>query len=141
MKRFFVIAAPALVVATAACGDVEQPEDVTNIAVPSPLAYQQELMGMTDMARNAVFLRAIRDAGRDCQEVTGSTYLGVQQDAPSWSATCRNESEWVILIGGDGIAQVVSATGAQAFGLEGPDPADPAAANAAAPANEATPAQ
>ena len=81
--------------------------DATDIEVPRG-AYQARLEAMDPAQRDATFLRAIRDAGRDCQNVEGSAAAGTINGAPAWTATCENGVQWTIAIGGDGIAQVMS---------------------------------
>ena len=132
MKGLFCGTALAFAVVVSGCDDRDQPENVANITVPSGEPYQERLLELNDMARNAVFLRALMDADRDCQEVISSVFAGRYQDAPAWSVTCRNRGEWLVLIGNDGVAQVMSRRGAEAAGIT---------SNAAQPANQAAPAQ
>jgi hypothetical protein len=68
---------------------------------------QTRLAGMPEAERNAVFIRAIRDASFDCQHVASSSYQGVSAGSPTWVATCDDASNWVILIGSNGSAQVI----------------------------------
>ena len=140
MKRLVAGTAIGLALLMSACKESGEPENVTDIEVPSGEAYQERLVELNDMARNAVFYRAIADAGGDCQEVTQSAFLGRYKNAPAWSATCRNGGEWLVLIGNDGVAQVTSRRGAEEAGVV---PADGAAAgNAQQPAaNVAAPAE
>jgi hypothetical protein len=69
--------------------------------------YQARLAAMPEAERNAVFIRAVRDAGFDCQHVGSSSYQGVSAGSPTWVATCDDASNWVILIGSNGSAQVI----------------------------------
>jgi hypothetical protein len=85
--------------------------------------YQARLQAMPEQERNAVFIRAIRDAGFDCQHVADSAYQGPVSDAPTWVAGCDDGSRWMIMIGNDGTAQVVDNADVRAA-------ASPAAANA-----------
>jgi hypothetical protein len=68
---------------------------------------QVRLAGMPEAERNAVFIRAIRDANFDCQHVDSSSYQGISAGTPTWLATCDDASNWVILIGSNGSAQVI----------------------------------
>ena len=99
-KHWTPLAALALL---AACGQN------SDKSAPAPDAgqreYQTKLREMPDTARNAVFIRAIRDAGFTCQHVSTSSYLGDAAGAPTWSAKC-DESEWTVAIGPGGSAQV-----------------------------------
>jgi predicted small lipoprotein YifL len=71
---------------------------------------QARLAAMPEAERNAVFIRAIRDASFDCQHVDSSSYQGVSAGSPTWVATCDKASNWVILIGSNGSAQVIKAS-------------------------------
>lgn len=110
--------AGALLLALAACGDNSQ--DVREIEVPEG-DYQARLQAMPEGQRNAVFIRALRDAGRPCQGVENSTYQGVRDGVPTWTARCTDSGEWLILLGGDGVVQVVGAADAVRGGLAAPE--------------------
>ena len=56
--------------------------------------------------RNAVFLRAIRDGGQDCQQVVGSAYNGEQLGRPAWAARCDDGRDWVVMLEANGRALV-----------------------------------
>lgn len=134
MKRLVAGTAIGLTLLLSACQDQGGRENVTDIEVPSGEAYQERLLELNDMARNAVFFRAITDADGDCQEVAQSAFLGRYKNAPAWSATCRNGGEWLVLIGNDGVAQVTSRQGAEEAGVI---PTDGGAAGAQQPAANA----
>ena len=88
----------------AACG---QPTPV-----PAPTAtaaaangYASKVAALSPRLRAGVLLRAVRDAGQDCQSVGDQ-----KQVAPAaWLATCDGQRRWVVAIGGDGTATVVDA--------------------------------
>lgn len=107
----------------AGCGQGPTQADTTNIVVPSG-DYAERLRAMTANERNAVFYRAINDAGRDCQQVRESSALEPVDGAPSWAATCEDGGRWIIVIGKDGIAQVTNAAE-----LEASRPTMPAGGN------------
>ena len=107
MRPVFFAAAATL--ALAACGESE-PEAafVENEAVTENAAavnYQQAVADLTDPERNIVMIRALRDAGIDCQSVTGSERM----EDWTWRATCSDDSSHLVEIGADGNATVVSA--------------------------------
>lgn len=86
---------------------------VTPTAAPSPQGpsdIQQRIARLEEPQRNAVFIRAIRDAGFDCQQVTASQ---PQPDASAsgqvWTARCSGGAAYAVVIGRDGTAQVVGA--------------------------------
>jgi hypothetical protein len=110
--------ATALVLALGACG--EDGRDARQAEVGEG-DYQARLQAMPEGQRNAVFIRALRDAGRPCQGVENSTYQGVRDGVPTWTARCTaGGGDWLILLGGGGVVQVVSAAEAVRGGLAAP---------------------
>ena len=101
----------ALILALAGCGD-QAPEPGNQIAVPGA-EVQQRVETMPEGQRNAVFLRAIRDARQECQHVESSTRAGEHQGFPVWSARCEGGGTWTIVIGNDGVAQILNAAEAR----------------------------
>ena len=90
------ITAGALVLALTSCGDGGS--EVKQIEVAED-GFQGKLQAMPEGQRNAVFIRALRDAGRECQGVESSTYQGEQDGVPTWRARCTNEDgDWLILM-------------------------------------------
>ena len=71
--------------------------------------YVAKVRALSDKQRAGVLLRAIRDAGRDCQAVVAQTPAGAQGASAAWVATCDNQAHWVVLIGDDGTATVADA--------------------------------
>lgn len=63
---------------------------------------------LSDRQRNALFIRAIRDAGLECQHVDWSTRSGTYRGMPVWTAACTRAQTWIIIVGGDGTAQVLN---------------------------------
>lgn len=114
MRNPILLAAAAIALPLSACEQGAPEADDTSITVPEG-DYAQRIAGMEEGARNATFLRAIRDAGRDCQTVQSSSSQGQVNNAPAWTATCDNGSQWTIIIGGDGAATVVNAQGLEAL--------------------------
>ena len=114
------VAAPAAaLLALSACGD--NGENVRQIEVEKG-DYQARLQAMPEGQRNAVFIRALRDAGRPCQGVENSAYQGERDGVPTWTARCTDGGgEWLILLGADGVVQVVSAAEAVRGGLAAPE--------------------
>ena len=91
-------------------------EDTKKIDVPEG-DYQARLQALPEGQRNAVFIRALRDAGRDCQGVTSSAFQGAIQGRPTWTVRCEDGIGWVILIGKAGVAEVVNLIEAERAGL------------------------
>ncbi|WP_380872241.1 hypothetical protein ACFB49_31840 [Sphingomonas sp. DBB INV C78] len=112
-----LIAATILALPLAACGKPasEGGTASANITVPAG-DYAERLRAMTDTERNAVFYRAIHDAGRPCQQVTEATAIPDVNGQPAWAATCEDKSRWVIILGNAGVVQVASAAELEAAG-------------------------
>lgn len=68
--------------------------------------YKAKIDALAEPQRNALFLRAVRDAGQDCQGVAGSAYQGIQQNMPSWVARCSDGRDWLVMVGSNGQALV-----------------------------------
>ena len=95
----------ATFLAAAACDPGAEPREPKSITVPEG-DYKQRIDALAAGQRDALFLRAIRDAGQDCQQVVGSAYNGVHFGMPSWAARCKDGRDWLIMLGKDGNAQV-----------------------------------
>jgi hypothetical protein len=100
----------ALALATAACGGGgrNQATNAANDAAPGG----NQVAALSEGQRNAVFIRAIRDAGLDCQHVERSVPGGTSQGISVWRATCQGGGEFTIEVGADGNAQVMVEAGA-----------------------------
>ncbi|MGE5722242.1 MAG: hypothetical protein ACM3YM_07245 [Sphingomonadales bacterium] len=86
----------------AGCGGNKQQQGNEAALANAQQDYQTQLQAMPEASRNAVFIRAIRDAGFDCQQVDASAATG----ATSWAAHCSDGRQWTIAIGTDGLAHV-----------------------------------
>lgn len=75
--------------------------------------YQAEVSALPLNARQGVFLRAVRDAGLTCQEVTESEKLPDREGNPTWRAICDGNSPHIISITRDGTAMVMSRSDAR----------------------------
>lgn len=98
----------AIALTTAACGSQPAEQQIVNRAETAD-SYQQRILALPEPQRRAVFLRAVRDAGQDCQEVRSAEGAGTYRGQPVWRATCRGGGEWTIVITDGGIAQVLNA--------------------------------
>ena len=99
-----------------ACERGTPEEGRTSIQVPEG-EYQARLQALPEGQRNAVFVRALRDAGRDCQGVVSSAFQGPLRGRPTWTARCDDGVGWVIIIGKTGIAEVVNLEEAERAGV------------------------
>ena len=68
------------------------------------------VLGMNDRQRNVVFIRALLDAGIECQAVTSSVRMPDQDGKPLWRANCSDQRAHMISITPDGTANIVSRT-------------------------------
>ena len=68
------------------------------------------VLTMNDRQRNVVFIRALLDAGIECQAVTSSVRLPDQDGKPLWRANCSDDRAHMISITPDGTANIVSRT-------------------------------
>lgn len=98
-----------LALATASCGGSGQNQATPAANAAAPAGAQ--VAALSEGQRNAVFIRAIRDAGLDCQHVERSVALGNVQNMPAWRASCQGGGDYVIVIGADGSAQVMAGEG------------------------------
>lgn len=71
--------------------------------------YQAEVIALAPTARDGVFLRAVRDAGMNCQEVTQTERLDPVSGNPAWRIYC-GKTPHIISITRDGTAKIVSRT-------------------------------
>lgn len=115
MRNLTIVTAAALAFGAAACSD-RGAGPGNAVEVPGPEAVQNQIASMPEGQRNAVFVRAIRDAGQDCQHVESSDAAGAHQGFPVWNAHCRGGGTWTIVIMNDGVAQVLNAAEAQLIG-------------------------
>ena len=107
MRKAFIGAGAALFLSLAGC-DGSGTETASNVQVPGPQNIQNRLEAMPEAQRNAVFIRAIRDADQECQHVESSQPAGRHQGFPVWNATCAGGGTWTIVIMNDGTAAVLN---------------------------------
>jgi hypothetical protein len=81
---------------------------VENGAMGNNVAAQ--VIAMNDAERNAVFIRAVMDAGLKCDHVDSSVRLPDQDGNPLWRANCKGGAAHMITITPDGTAKIVSRT-------------------------------
>ena len=103
-------------------GDVQAGSNAVN--------YQTEVASLPEGQRNAVFIRAIRDAQLECQHVESSTPAGEHQGMPVWNVRCGGGGNWTLVITADGTAQILNANEARLVGAEAGNSAGAAGTNA-----------
>ena len=111
-------ASAALILAAAAC-DGGGTGTSNKVEVPGPESVQNRLETMPEAQRNAVFIRAIRDADQQCQHVESSQRAGEHQGFPVWNATCAGGGTWTIVVMNDGTAAVLNDAEARLAGGNG----------------------
>lgn len=103
-----------LVLATAGCGGpAATPANEQSVNRAAPEATGERIAALPEAQRNAVFYRAIHDAGLDCQQVTGSMPAPPYQGMPVWTATCRGGGNWTLVVGAGETVQILNANEAQ----------------------------
>jgi hypothetical protein len=114
------LAATAALLLAACDRGGSQAQQPPQAAVDAQRDTQARLAAMPEGERNAVFIRAIRDADFECQHVDSSSYQGLSggegasAGTPTWVATCDKATNWVILIGRNGAAQVIKGSDIEA---------------------------
>src|SRR5688500_7802591 len=89
-----------MILLLAGCEDREAPAPAESVD------YKARIAAMQPTSRDGLFLRAIRDAGQQCQSVAGSSYNGEQFGMPSWVARCEDGRDWLVMVRADGSALV-----------------------------------
>ena len=106
----------AMVALLAACGGNEGETQLTNnIAADAPSVSnaQAEVRALPEGQRNAVLIRAIRDAGLTCQHVEESMEAETSNNLPVFMATCEDGAVYAVAVGEDGTATVQPVTPAE----------------------------
>lgn len=97
------------VLALAACSGGTEPEADAgnNAAQAAPVTEAQErVKSLPEGQRNAVLIRAIRDARQDCQHVESSSLSEASASVPVYLATCDDGAVYAVAIADDGNASV-----------------------------------
>ena len=105
--KFRILGSTALLV-LAAC-DAGSSENVAAADNAQQPPATERLETMAEGQRNAVFIRAIRDAGLECQHVASSTPAGTYENMPVWTATCDGGQQWTIVANDQGYATILDA--------------------------------
>ena len=107
MTRLLVPTAALLMLS--ACGSPQQDAAVATNTISAPESdYVAKIRALPERQQQGVFLRAIRDDGRDCQEVTEQQEVGSIDNAPTWAVTCDKRTRWLVTIKPNGIATVTN---------------------------------
>jgi hypothetical protein len=101
---------PTLALLLASCGrSAETPAN--NAAAGEP--YGNRVEALPEAQQKAVFLRAIRDSGEDCQLVTEAARGGTYRGMPVWQARCRGGGRGTFVSADDGTAEILNANQAR----------------------------
>lgn len=117
MRKIVVAMAGALLLGACNGGGEKAGNDAAaNVAAINAVVdttnYQAEVIALPPTARDGVFLRAVRDAGFNCQEVTQAERFEPVKGNPTWRVYC-GKTPHIISITRDGTAQITSRTDAK----------------------------
>jgi len=115
------IATGALLLMAAACGERGGAEGANGAALTNNVAaadagggeVQNRIRTMPEGQRNAVLIRAIRDAKLNCQHVSESAPAQTSNQVPVYLATCEDGAVYAVAISDDGNARVQPVTPAE----------------------------
>ena len=100
----------ALTLLLAACGsggtDANQAAGANSANAAKSSEVQNQVRALPEGQRNAMLIRAIRDARMNCQHVENSTLSEASQAVPVYLATCDDGSVYAVAIANDGNATV-----------------------------------
>ncbi len=113
IRSLFVVSLPLLMLAACGTGGTAteaagNTADNTAAAAPDG-GYAARITALSPRLRQGVFLRAIRDAGKECQEVTEEDGIAAIEGKPAWVAICDRSTRWIITIDKSGTAIVTEA--------------------------------
>ncbi|TKD53124.1 hypothetical protein [Sphingomonas baiyangensis] len=108
MKPILPMGMLAAMMLVAGCGGGSAPAvpPANDMAEPATTNFQAQVAALDDERRNLVMIRAIRDAGLNCQEVTSSRRT--ESEGMTYLATCDAGTNFLVTIGADGNARVVT---------------------------------
>ena len=91
----------------AACHAAPPPANQAASTTADTVNYQQRIAGLTEPAREGVFLRPINDAGFDCQKIVSSAAHAPISGRPAWVLECEQHNSFVALLDPGGYVQIV----------------------------------
>ncbi len=110
MMRLLFASLVALPLAACGGGSDTPAATATPKAAATESEFQAKVAALDPAARNGVFIRAIRDAGLNCQEVTESTK---DKKPGMWGVRCGDGTGYAVQIAPDGTATVFAPAGAR----------------------------
>lgn len=116
MLKMGVAMAGALMLGACGGGERADNQAAANAAAANAAAdatnYQEAVLKLPPEQLDGVFLRAIRDAGLNCQEVTQTERFDPVDGNPAWRVYC-DKTPHLISITRDGTARIISRTDAR----------------------------
>lgn len=109
MRTMMAIVAGAVLLAGCGGGADENVPGPAASKTPAALSdLQKRVVALPKRLQDGVMLRAIRDAGLNCQQVTELTRVETRADRIRWRVVCDNTEPYVVEITPDGTAQIRS---------------------------------
>lgn len=105
MRKLMALAAAFTLIS---CGGGDEKTATSNVQATPVTDAIAQVASLSELQRNGVFLRAIRDSGIACQEVSGSERIKLGNGVMGWRAKCENGNAHLIEILNDGTAKVTS---------------------------------
>ncbi|QDP19674.1 hypothetical protein [Sphingomonas xanthus] len=115
MNRLALLVGTAL--GLAACGDSATPEPPLQNDIMVRSEAQKRLMKLNDLDRAIALKRAISDQGLRCARLVSTGYVTRFRDMDMWTATCSDDRQWAVFIGGNDSVQVRLCKDNEAVGL------------------------
>ncbi len=104
---------PMLGAALAGCGSQTAPErSAATNSTPGESGYIAKVLALPGRQIDGVLYRAIDDAKRPCQGITGKVRQADRNGKPVWAVRCIDGSAWLVTLGDDGMADVTGIRGA-----------------------------
>jgi hypothetical protein len=95
-------------------GNAGTGNEAANGAAPRAMSEAQtNVRGLDESARHDLLIRAIRERGHACDEVSASEAIVTQNNTPVYMATCQDNAVYAVAIGADGSASVRQAAPAE----------------------------
>lgn len=96
--------------ALGACSGTANDSTESKVPAGNGVNSVAEITALPEAAQNAVFLRAIRDAGLDCQDILKGERIEATGGKATWRAQCEDGKFHLVLVNPNGSAEVISRT-------------------------------
>lgn len=108
MRTMMAIVTGAALLAGCGGGSDTAPDPAASKTPLTLSETQKKIVALPKRLQDGVMLRAIRDAGLECQNVTELTRVETRADRIRWRVVCDNTEPYVVEITPDGTAQIRS---------------------------------